>query len=138
RCSTATFRVRRGSKCADSVEKADNFLMRSGAQFRVGLLICAIAFSVSLSAQRTTKPKPTNPPAAAEPSGKPCPFERPDDEHHRIILTDGNYQVSSKCQIIGDRVHYMSAERSEWEDIPTSLVDWEATKKYELGQSEPK
>jgi hypothetical protein len=28
-------------------------------------------------------------------------------------------------------VHYLSAERYEWEDIPSSLIDWEATKKYE-------
>src|SRR5271165_5524731 len=49
----------------------------------------------------------------------------------RIILKDGSYQMVSKYEIQGDRVHYLSAERYEWEDMPAELVDWDATKKYE-------
>lgn len=49
----------------------------------------------------------------------------------RLILKDGSFQSVLKYEVQGDRVHYLSAERYEWEDIPSSLIDWDATKKYE-------
>ena len=114
--------------------------MRSPVLSRGLVVAFALVVSLSSPAQRTGSPKSKPPakPAAAEPAAKPCPFALPDSPSHRIVLKDGDYQTASKCQLIGDRVHYMSTERSEWEDLPTSLVDWDATNKYELGQVEPK
>jgi hypothetical protein len=52
--------------------------------------------------------------------------------NHRLILKDGTYQIVRKYEVVGDRVRYVSIERSgEWEELPYDLVDWEATRKWE-------
>lgn len=50
----------------------------------------------------------------------------------RLILKDGSYQVVMSYRVVGDVVRYVSAERGgQEEEIPASLVDFEATKRWE-------
>ena len=78
--------------------------MRHQLQFRLAVIALAVLFGGNASAQQLAK---------------------------RLILKDGSYQLTTKYEVKGDRVRYMSAERGEWEELPKSLVDWEATEKYE-------
>lgn len=45
----------------------------------------------------------------------------------RLYLKDGTYQLAREYKVEGDRVHYYSVERGEWEDIPADLIDLKKT-----------
>ncbi len=49
----------------------------------------------------------------------------------KLMLTDGAYQLVREYQRNGEHVRYFSMERGAWEELPASLVDWNATAKAE-------
>jgi len=67
------------------------------------------------------------PPASQQPVPSATPAEIPRGK--KLVLKDGTYQVVREYQRNGERVRYFSEERGEWEEIPASMVDWDATAK---------
>jgi|SRR5208283_4542240 len=49
----------------------------------------------------------------------------------KLVLKDGTYQIIREYQRNGERVRYYSLERGDWEELPASMVDWDATAKEE-------
>jgi hypothetical protein len=88
----------------------------------LGLLCLPFAFAgarwqaKAMPQQESTTPKPSATPEAF-PKGK------------KLYLKDGTYQIIREYQRNGDHVRYYSLERGDWEEIPASMIDWDATTK---------
>jgi hypothetical protein len=54
----------------------------------------------------------------------------------KLVLKDGTFQVVREYQRNGDRVRYFSQERGDWEELPASLVDWNATAKADTAAAQ--
>lgn len=95
----------------------------------LSLASAAALFAPALLAQAAAGPARQSPPQPTKPAS-PVPIE-PMPRGKKLMLKDGNFQVVREYKIEGERIRYYSLERSQWEEIPSALVDWEATRKVE-------
>ncbi|HEV2350146.1 MAG TPA: hypothetical protein VG028_09915 [Terriglobia bacterium] len=47
----------------------------------------------------------------------------------KLYLKDGTYELVKSYEVHGHRVRFYSLDRSEWEEMPVSLVDFDATQR---------
>ena len=108
--------------------------MKSPAKFLI--LLAALLATLAYLSDSHAKPYAGAPPqdasAKTDSAAKPIPAALPKGK--KLILTDGTYQLAREYAVEGERVRYWSLERSQWEEIPSSLVDWDATHKAEAEQ----
>jgi hypothetical protein len=109
--------------CAQNAAGDTMSASRSAAHFCARLLLGIVltaassrGFAVAQSSQQS-EPSQKDKAAPVVPRGK------------KLVLTDGTYQVIREYQRNGERVRYYSLERGDWEEVPASMVDWDATAK---------
>jgi hypothetical protein len=90
-------------------------------------LACVLLVSFAVLPRKSRAQDSTAPKAAPAGSQDKAPAEVPRGK--KLILKDGTYQVVREYQRNGDRVRYFSEERGDWEELPASMVDWDATAK---------
>jgi hypothetical protein len=103
-----------------------------------GFVLCAIAAAAlallvpstlvvpAISAQNSA----TSPPATAQSDKKAPANDSPTlPRGKKLMLKDGGFQLVREYDLQGDRVRYYSLDTQQWEEMPATLVDWDATKR---------
>jgi hypothetical protein len=73
--------------------------------------------------------------AGSQEPGAPTQIPETIPKGKKLVLKDGTFQMAREYSVEGDRLRYWSVERSQWEEIPENLVDWDATHKGEAEQT---
>jgi hypothetical protein len=93
------------------------------------LAILCLSLSPADIAQNQTTPGAAQPQKSAPPAQAAAENGLPRGK--KLMLKDGSFQLVREYQVDGDRVRYYSIDQRDWEEIPSALVDWDATRKME-------
>src|SRR5712671_12784 len=106
-------------------------IMRRQNTYRIAPIAMALAAILAVAASIWSAPQDTKPKSSADQETVRVPLPK----GKKLVLADGTFQIVREYSVQGDRVRYWSVERSAWEEIPTTLVNWDATHKAEAEQS---
>ncbi len=95
------------------------------------LAVTALAVPILRSQDSASSPSAPNSSGQAAPAAASPTLPR----GKKLMLTDGSFQLVREYKVEGDRVRYYSLDSSQWEQIPASMVDWDATKKIEAEEA---
>jgi hypothetical protein len=115
------------------------------SRLRLSLLIGFAAVFVSLAAPCNGVASLTQQPVQAALSNSPTKEQQsqsaspdttkpPLPRGKKLILKDGSVQLVREYQVMDDKVRFYNTERSQWEEMPVALVDWDATRQSESDQ----
>jgi hypothetical protein len=92
-------------------------------------LDCGLSAACSQQQAGVSSAPPQNAPAA---SSKADPSTDRLARGKKLVLTDGTFQLVRSYERKDDRVKYFSLERGDWEELPASMIDWDATAKADV------
>ncbi len=96
-----------------------------------GLLVAAMLVLSPGAWRANGQPTAAQEPAAAKQDTSGAATGSTFARGKKLILKDGTYQMVRTYERKGERVRYLSAERGGWEELPASMVDWDATAQAE-------
>src|SRR3984957_12581491 len=96
----------------------------------VALAIAATTFTTSAS-QSASTPQSGTPSSPDQSSSASAAKAARLPRGKKLMLKDGTFQLVREYHVEGDRVRYYSIEQSQWDEVPESLVDWNATNSVE-------
>ena len=101
---------------------------------RIVLFLCctAILSSMGMPVYGQSSAGPASPAGSKQSGDKGAQADVPAlPRGKKLVLKDGSFQLVRGYSRNGERVRYLSAERSDWEEIPAAMVDWDATARAE-------
>ena len=90
-------------------------------------LFCMLALVLGTAPAKAQTQGSTQPQTTPQAAQESTPHDMPRGK--KLILKDGTYQIVREYRRDGERVRYFSEERGDWEELPASMVDWDATAK---------
>src|ERR1700728_1340631 len=102
----------------------------------MALLLAEAAITLATTAGQSSSALQCSAPQQGQSSStSECPSTALLPRGKKLMLKDGTFQLVREYHVEGDRVRYYSIDQMGWEEIPEPLVDWDATRKMEIGDA---